>query len=322
MPTSSTAYLRYPALATPAASVLEEQGDGERFPCHRQWPRRPDLCPAGGQARLRRGPDEGRHAGKRHGLRAGRHRVGVEPGGFLRDRTVEDTLVAGAGLCHRDVVDFVVRDGPDRIRELIALGTNFSLRDGTEDTGYDLGREGGHQPPAHPARQRRHRPRNHARAGRGRARRTQHPHPRTPRRHRPAHRRQVRCRDHRTRLCWGAYVARPPTPGRSNDSRRAPRSWQPAGQGRSTSTPAIPTSRPATASPWRTAPACPIGQHGVHPVPSDLPVPPRRPNRSSSPRPCAGEGAILRRPDGEAVHAALPRRRRTGAARHRRPRHR
>ncbi|MFI5396600.1 MAG: L-aspartate oxidase [Candidatus Binatia bacterium] len=57
-----------------------------------------------------------------------------------------DTMVAGAGLCHSDIVDLVVRDGPDRIRELIALGTNFSLRPGTEaeDGEYDLGREGGH----------------------------------------------------------------------------------------------------------------------------------------------------------------------------------
>jgi len=56
----------------------------------------------------------------------------------------EDTVVAGAGLCHQEVVDLVVRDGPDRIRELIARGTNFSLRDGTEEPEYDLGREGGH----------------------------------------------------------------------------------------------------------------------------------------------------------------------------------
>jgi L-aspartate oxidase len=55
-----------------------------------------------------------------------------------------DTMVAGAGLCHPDIVDLVIRDGPDRIRELIALGTNFSLRPGTEDGEYDLGREGGH----------------------------------------------------------------------------------------------------------------------------------------------------------------------------------
>src|SRR6185295_18211631 len=36
-----------------------------------------------------------------------------------------DTLTAGAGLCHEDVVRTVVREGPERIRELIALGTRF-----------------------------------------------------------------------------------------------------------------------------------------------------------------------------------------------------
>lgn len=56
----------------------------------------------------------------------------------------QDTMVAGAGLCHADIVDLVVREGPERIRELIALGTNFSLRHGSEDQEYDLGREGGH----------------------------------------------------------------------------------------------------------------------------------------------------------------------------------
>jgi L-aspartate oxidase len=56
----------------------------------------------------------------------------------------EDTLEAGAGLCHRDVVELVVREGPDRIRELIALGTNFSTRADQEDREFDLGREGGH----------------------------------------------------------------------------------------------------------------------------------------------------------------------------------
>ena len=64
------------------------------------------------------------------------------PEDSFRDHT-EDTLVAGAGLCHRDIVETVVREGPERIRELIAHGINFSLRPGTEDE-YDLGREGGH----------------------------------------------------------------------------------------------------------------------------------------------------------------------------------
>ena len=57
-----------------------------------------------------------------------------------------DTLKAGAGICHPQVVETVVREGPERIRELIALGTNFSRRSGngsrTEE--YDLGLEGGH----------------------------------------------------------------------------------------------------------------------------------------------------------------------------------
>jgi L-aspartate oxidase len=57
---------------------------------------------------------------------------------------IADTLVAGDGLCHPDVVETVVREGPDRVRELIALGTNFDLRGDAEDHEYDLGREGGH----------------------------------------------------------------------------------------------------------------------------------------------------------------------------------
>jgi L-aspartate oxidase len=57
---------------------------------------------------------------------------------------VEDTLTAGAGLCHRDLVELVVRQGPERLRALIALGTNFSRNDHSEDPEYDLGREGGH----------------------------------------------------------------------------------------------------------------------------------------------------------------------------------
>ncbi len=62
------------------------------------------------------------------------------------DSHIDDTIVAGAGLCHRDVVETVVRDGPDRVRELIALGTNFDVRaiGDQDDPEYDLGREGGH----------------------------------------------------------------------------------------------------------------------------------------------------------------------------------
>lgn len=53
---------------------------------------------------------------------------------------VRDTLVAGAGICHEDVVRFVVSEGPERVRELIEWGVEFSRT----ETGFDLGREGGH----------------------------------------------------------------------------------------------------------------------------------------------------------------------------------
>lgn len=57
-----------------------------------------------------------------------------------------DTLKAGVGMCHPQVVETVVREGPERIRELIALGTNFSRRSGNGSRAeeYDLGLEGGH----------------------------------------------------------------------------------------------------------------------------------------------------------------------------------
>jgi L-aspartate oxidase len=52
----------------------------------------------------------------------------------------EDTLIAGAGLCHRDAVEVLVREGPARVRELIEIGVRFSREDGA----LSLGREGGH----------------------------------------------------------------------------------------------------------------------------------------------------------------------------------
>lgn len=56
------------------------------------------------------------------------------------DNHVADTLTAGCGLCHEEVVDAVVREAPARINELIAWGTRFDARDGM----LELGREGGH----------------------------------------------------------------------------------------------------------------------------------------------------------------------------------
>jgi L-aspartate oxidase len=53
---------------------------------------------------------------------------------------VDDTLVAGAGLCHRDAVEVTVREGPERIRWLQSLGVEFD-RVGEQ---LHLTREGGH----------------------------------------------------------------------------------------------------------------------------------------------------------------------------------
>src|SRR5262245_13031644 len=57
---------------------------------------------------------------------------------------IEDTLGAGAGLCHRDVVEVVVREGPERVRALIEIGVRFDGREDLEGWAYDLGQEGGH----------------------------------------------------------------------------------------------------------------------------------------------------------------------------------
>ena len=54
---------------------------------------------------------------------------------------IRDTLVAGAGLCDRKAVEVTIREGPQRVREMIDDGVMFS-RD--EDGAYALGREGGH----------------------------------------------------------------------------------------------------------------------------------------------------------------------------------
>ena len=56
---------------------------------------------------------------------------------------IRDTLACGGGLSHEDVVNFVVREGPARIMELIAWGVKFTKAEG-KDNLYDLGKEGGH----------------------------------------------------------------------------------------------------------------------------------------------------------------------------------
>lgn len=57
------------------------------------------------------------------------------------DKHIEDTLIAGDGLCNQPIVEMVVKEGPERIREIIAYGAQF---DKGQDGEYALGREGGH----------------------------------------------------------------------------------------------------------------------------------------------------------------------------------
>lgn len=53
---------------------------------------------------------------------------------------IEDTLVAGDGICDKEVVEMVISGAPERIRELVNYGVNFD-KDGSK---FDLHREGGH----------------------------------------------------------------------------------------------------------------------------------------------------------------------------------
>ena len=58
---------------------------------------------------------------------------------------IEDTLIAGAGLCHRDAVEVLVREGPERILELVKYGAEFNKEKGTDGREtLALTREGGH----------------------------------------------------------------------------------------------------------------------------------------------------------------------------------
>jgi hypothetical protein len=54
-----------------------------------------------------------------------------------------DTLAAGGALCDVDAVDVLVREGPDRVRELVRAGARF---DRTESGAFKLGKEAAHSP--------------------------------------------------------------------------------------------------------------------------------------------------------------------------------
>ncbi len=62
-----------------------------------------------------------------------------EPDNF--EKHINDTLIAGGGICNEEVVRMVVLEAPDRINDLINLGVSFDKK---EDGTYDLAKEGGH----------------------------------------------------------------------------------------------------------------------------------------------------------------------------------
>lgn len=57
------------------------------------------------------------------------------------EKHIDDTLVAGDGLCNEKVVEIVVKEGPDRVQEIIDWGARF---DKEADGDYKRGKEGGH----------------------------------------------------------------------------------------------------------------------------------------------------------------------------------
>ena len=59
------------------------------------------------------------------------------------DEHIQDTLICGGGLCKKDVVEFIVKEAPPRIQELIEWGVNFTKSEVPPHL-YDLGQEGGH----------------------------------------------------------------------------------------------------------------------------------------------------------------------------------
>jgi len=57
------------------------------------------------------------------------------------EKHINDTLVAGSGICDEDVVKMVVTESTQRVKELIEWGTSFDKKASGE---YDLVKEGGH----------------------------------------------------------------------------------------------------------------------------------------------------------------------------------
>ncbi len=57
------------------------------------------------------------------------------------EKHIQDTIIAGDGLCKEDVVRFTISESTERIKELVKWGIKF---DKTNTGRYDLAKEGGH----------------------------------------------------------------------------------------------------------------------------------------------------------------------------------
>jgi L-aspartate oxidase len=57
------------------------------------------------------------------------------------DKHIEDTMIAGDGICNRQAVEKVIKEAPRQIRELISWGVHFDKNERGE---FDLHKEGGH----------------------------------------------------------------------------------------------------------------------------------------------------------------------------------
>jgi L-aspartate oxidase len=57
------------------------------------------------------------------------------------EKHIQDTIIAGDGLCDENVVRFTINESTERIRELVKWGIKF---DKTTSGRYDLAKEGGH----------------------------------------------------------------------------------------------------------------------------------------------------------------------------------
>ena len=81
----------------------------------------------------------------------------LQPAGQLSSRTSHDTEKGGAGLCDHEAVEVVIKEGPQRVLELLEWGANFDKKPGNAH-GLAFTREGGHSLRPHPPRlRRRHR---------------------------------------------------------------------------------------------------------------------------------------------------------------------